>query len=129
MARDPLDEDGRRYGVDGIEDGECSRMGWDESFTQGLTVCTKEYGDRRIAGIGKFPGYCRFHGSCFLLIGAGRGWSFCFDGGDYIGLERGASSDNCSFTPVSCPSTSGPIGVDNVISLIWIDSGEATLAF
>ena len=45
MARDPLDKDLRRNGVDGIVDGEFSRMGRDEGFTQGLTVCPKDYGD------------------------------------------------------------------------------------
>ena len=35
MARDPLDEDGRWNGVDGIVDGECSKMGWDESLKVG----------------------------------------------------------------------------------------------
>ena len=55
--------------------------------------------------------------------------SFCFDGGDYIRLERGSTSDNCSCTPVSRSSTSGPINVDNVISLIRSDGGKATLPF
>ena len=56
MARDPLDEDRKRYGVDGIVDWECSRMGWDESFTQGLTLCSKEYGDWRMVAAGGCPG-------------------------------------------------------------------------
>ena len=56
MARDPLDEDGRRNEVDVILDGEYSRMGWDESFTQGLTLCAKEYGDWRMGGIGECAG-------------------------------------------------------------------------
>ena len=62
-------------------------------------------------------------------MGAGKGSSFCFDGGDYIRLERGSSSDNCSCTPVSCSSTSGSIAVDNVISLVCNDGGKATLSF
>ena len=82
-----------------------------------------------MVGIGECPGKCRFHDSCFFLIGAGKGLSFCFDGGDYIRLGRGSISDNCSCTPVSCPSTSRPISVDNVISLRWSDGGGATLAF
>ena len=36
----------------------------------------------------------------------------------YIRLERESSSDNCSCTPVFCSSTSGSIGVNNVVSLI-----------
>ena len=42
IDKDPLNEDGRRYGVDGIVDWKCSRIGWDESFTQGLTIYAKE---------------------------------------------------------------------------------------
>ena len=55
--------------------------------------------------------------------------SFCFDDGDYLRLERGSSSDDCRFTLVSCSSTSGSIGVNNVISLVWGDGGETTLSF
>ena len=44
MVRDQLDEDVTRNEVDGVVDGECSRMEWDEGFTQGLTVCATEYG-------------------------------------------------------------------------------------
>ena len=128
MARNPLKEDGRRYRVDESVDWEYSRMGWDESFTQGLTICAKEYGDWRMVDVGRCPGLCRFHGSCFLHIWVGKNPSFCFDGGDHFKLEWGSSSDNCCCTPISCLSTSGSIGVENIISLIWSNVGEATLA-
>ena len=36
-------------------DGECSRMGWDEGFTKGLTVCAKEYGGWMMVDVGEFP--------------------------------------------------------------------------
>ena len=41
--------------MDGIVDGERSRIWWDEGFTQGLTVCAKEYGDWTMVGIGECP--------------------------------------------------------------------------
>ena len=55
MVRDPLDKDWRWNGTDGIADGERSRM-WCEGFTQGLTVCAKEYCDWMMVGIGESPG-------------------------------------------------------------------------
>ena len=67
--------------------------------------------------------------ACFFLIGAGKSLSFCFDDGDYIRLERGSSSEDCSCTPISCSSTSRSIGVDNVISLVGGNGGKATLPF
>ena len=54
MARDPLNEDGRRYGIDGTVDLECLKMGWNESFTQGLTVCAEEYRDWGMVDVGGF---------------------------------------------------------------------------
>ena len=48
----------------------------------------------------------------------GKSPSFRFDGCNYIRLERGSSTDNCSCTPISCSFASGSIGVNNVISLM-----------
>ena len=82
-----------------------------------------------MVGVGGCPGQCWFHGSCFLLTGACKCSAFCFDGGDHFRLEWKSSNDDCSCTLHSCPSTSGSIGVDYVISLIRSDGGEAALAY
>ena len=56
--------------------------------------------------------------------------SFGFDGlGIHFRLDWGSSSDNCCCNSVSCPSTSGSISVDGVISLIWSNGGKAATAF
>ena len=56
MVMDPLDKDERQNGVDRIVDGEHSKMGWEEGFTQGLTFCAKEYGDWMIVVVSECPG-------------------------------------------------------------------------
>ena len=55
MARDPLNEDGKWNGVDGIVNWKGLRIWWNKSFTYGIAVCAKEYGDWRMVGVGGCP--------------------------------------------------------------------------
>ena len=86
-------------------------------------ISVQKYGDWRMVGVGGCP--CWFHGSCFLFVGAAECSSFGFDGGNHFTLDWRFSSEN----PVFCPSTSGSMKVDGVISLAWSSDGETASAF
>ena len=88
-----------------------------------------EHGDWRMVGIGGYPGYSWFYDNFFLLVRAGEPSVFGFDGGNHFRLDWGSSGSSCCCVLIFPPSTSGSIGVDGVIGLVWCNECETALAF